>query len=462
MIRDLDAIISEGEGYKVDFKESPSKDLITEVCAFANASGGRIFIGIDDHGNIVGTDTSNVERSRIQDTINKMEPHLNTKIEVHDNIIVITVPEGKEKPYYCSQGFFLRIGPNSQKLYRDDIIEFLQSENIIRFDTRVRNELPVGDNFNEKAYRSFITKAKISEIIPFASILSNLDCAKLNDDGELVYTNTGALFFRDNTEDSFFIHAKVVCAIFKGKHKAIILDAKEYNGGMLENIDDAMAFLRRNLRLRYETEWIQRKEILEIPEDALREAIINAVCHRDYFQYGANVMIEIYDDRVEISSPGGLPKGMTESELGVKSIPRNPAIANMLHRAGYIEKMGTGIKKMGSAMMNAGLESPAFTVTSFFTAVFRRPALYAANADEKTNTSFRPPNGLSENEADVYMAIAEDRYTTAKDLATSIGMSARTIERVIVKLRENGSIRREGNNRKGKWELVARTTDEEI
>jgi len=151
MFEVLEAILSEGESYTVEFKESPDKELPSEVCALANASGGRVFIGVDDSGRIVGTDTGNVARSRIQDTINKVEPRLNVSIEVLDRIIVLTVPDGTQKPYSCPAGFFLRSGPNSQKLDRDSIIEFFQGEGRIRYDEIVREDLPITEQFNEAA-----------------------------------------------------------------------------------------------------------------------------------------------------------------------------------------------------------------------------------------------------------------------------------------------------------------------
>ena len=121
-----------------------------------------------------------------------------------------------------------------------------------------------------------------------------------------------------------------------------------------------MVFLKRNLRLRYEIKSLQRENILELPEDALREAVTNAVCHRDNFEKGARVMVEIFDDRVEITNPGGAPKGITTTNFGTISIARNPVIASLLHRADYIERMGTGIKRMTNAMEKAGLEKPVF------------------------------------------------------------------------------------------------------
>jgi len=181
MLADLDAILSEGEGYTVEFKESPDKEIPSEVCALANASGGRVFIGVDDKGRIIGTDTSNVARSRIQDTINKIEPRLKVDIEVLDRLIVLTVPEGTQKPYSCPAGFFLRSGPNSQKLDRDSIIEFFQGEGRIRYDEIVRDDLPITERFNEAGYRRYIKTAKISDVLDRDTILTNLNCAGLSE-----------------------------------------------------------------------------------------------------------------------------------------------------------------------------------------------------------------------------------------------------------------------------------------
>ena len=104
-----------------------------------------------------------------------------------------------------------------------------------------------------------------------------------------------------------------------------------------------MLFLKQHIAVRYEFDGSPKRiEIPEIPFEALREAVINAVCHRDYFEKGANAMVEIFDDRVEISSPGGLVKGLDKKNFGKKSILRNANIASLFHRMGYIEKMGTG------------------------------------------------------------------------------------------------------------------------
>jgi ATP-dependent DNA helicase RecG len=455
MIKDLNIILSGGEGYEVDFKRSPGKDLDTEVCAFANASGGRIFIGIDDSGKIVGTDTSNAARSKIQDSINNIEPRPDAVIDVHDRIIVITVHEGKKKPYYCSKGFYLRVGPNSQKLDRDGIIEFLQSEDLVRYDSRVRDEFPIKDRFNEKAYKKYIDKADINDKLSREHVLLNLDCAKRNESGEPVFTNAGALFFRDNTEDVFFDHAKIVCALFKGTGKAKVIDAEEFNGCMLDNIDNAVKFLWKSLRVRHEFEGVQRKNVPEIPDAALREAVTNAVCHRNYFEYGMNVMVEVFDDRVEIYNPGGIPKGLKENEFGTKSVPRNPIIADLLHRAGYIEKMGTGIKKIRDAVADEGLEAPVFTSTMFFTVMFKRPPMHVLSIDKiPGDPSLKLPSDLGENEIKICKLIDENKDITYIGIAERLGMSESTVKRTIRSLVEKRIIIRLGSKRGGSWKVV--------
>ena len=384
MLKNLKALLTEGESYTIEFKETADKSLAAEVCAFANASGGKVFIGVNDKGQIVGTDVSNTARSRIQDTINQIEPRLKVKIDIQENIIIITVPEGKQKPYSCSKGFYLRSGPNSQKLERDSIIEFLQTEGKVIYDSIVNEDYQITDNFNEEAYKSYFEKSGISDVLPREVTLKNLGCAEMSSKGELSFTNAGILFFRDNSQNVRFDFSHVVCALYKGTEKVDILDAKNLSGGIIENIDNAIVFLKRNLRVRYEIKTVQRKNILELPEDALREAITNAVCHRDYFEKGARVMVEIYDDRVEITNPGSVPKGITTDNFGNMSITRNPIIASLLHRAHYIERMGTGIKRMNQAMEKLGLKKPEFqTEGLFFKVIFKRDLSIVGDNQEK-------------------------------------------------------------------------------
>jgi len=130
---EMQLVLEEGEGYKIEFKESLA-NIDKEIVAFANSSGGRIFLGIGDDNEVKGIRITNKLKSQIQDTANNCQPPVTILLEEFGNILVVNVKEGTDKPYKCSSGFYTRVGPNSQKLDRDDIIEFFKSEGKIRFD----------------------------------------------------------------------------------------------------------------------------------------------------------------------------------------------------------------------------------------------------------------------------------------------------------------------------------------
>ena len=205
-----------------------------------------------------------------------------------------------------------------------------------------------------------ISKGRLSN----EDILINLGVAEQNGK-DLVFNNAGVLFFAKEPT-KFLRHAVVDCILFKGKEKLDILDRKEFEDPLFINVEKAMVFLQQHLSLRYEIEGLRRKEILEIPEEALREVILNAVMHRDYHFDNAWITIEIYKDRLEISDPGGLPPGITIDDLGTKSVPRNKLIADLFHRIGEVEKAGTGINRIKKLISDAGLPKPTFETDSFF------------------------------------------------------------------------------------------------
>ncbi|HXK50839.1 MAG TPA: ATP-binding protein, partial [Clostridiales bacterium] len=188
----------------------------------------------------------------------------------------------------------------------------------------------------------------------------------------MIFNNAGILFFAKDLS-KFYRHAKITCALYKGIEKNRVLDRKDFNEDVVSNIDKAMLFLGQHIPVRYEFDGSpQRKEFYQVPLEALREAIINAVCHRNYFEYGANIMVEIFDDRIDITSPGGLVPGLTEKEFGTKSVLRNPNIAALFHRIEYIEQMGTGINRMQGQVKEYGLNPISFSFTGFVTANFWR------------------------------------------------------------------------------------------
>jgi len=370
--QELKLILEEGEGEEIEFKESLA-NLDKELVALANASGGRIFVGITDGRKIKGAKISNRLKSQVQDAANSCDPKVEIEMESFEDILIVVVKEGNDKPYRCGSGFYRRVGPNSQKLCRSEIIEFLKDEEMIRFDDLRNSQFVYDEHFDSKKLDRFLRLAGISKVMDDQSILLNLGAAERLEDGRIIVNNTGILFFSKNL-DHIYPHAAVTCALFQGTDKFTVLDRRDFNEDLMSNIDGAMNFLKRYIAVRYEmTGEARRREVPELPYDALREAIINAVAHRDYFQRGANVMVEVYDDRIEISNPGGLPRGLSPEEFGKRSVLRNPRIAGMLHREDYIEKMDTGVRKMQRLMSEAGLAPLEFTFTSFFTVTFRKP-----------------------------------------------------------------------------------------
>ena len=149
--------------------------------------------------------------------------------------------------------------------------------------------------------------------------------------------------------------------------------------GIVADIEDALRFVERKTRTAWKIEALKREDIPEYPMKALREAIINAVMHRDWFMDGANVFVELYPDRIEVVSPGGLPKGMTVADLGREAVRRNALIADLLHRIGFIEKAGTGVKRIRDEARAGGYPEPVWEANGFTTVIFRpKPEVRAA------------------------------------------------------------------------------------
>jgi ATP-dependent DNA helicase RecG len=444
----IESILAAGEGYHIEFKESLDKSFVEEVCAFANSNGGKVFLGVSDKGIIKGVQTDNSFRSRVQDSLRQLQPQLDVKIEVYDNFIVADVPEGSEKPYACSRGFFLRNGANSQKLNRNEIIAFFQKEGRIRFEELRNDKADFETDFDERAFRNFLKLAGITSSIDRMDLLRNLDC--ITDDGKL--NNAGVLFFAKDI-DFLLNHAIVVCVLYKGIEKVNILDKKDFKENIVENIDNAILFVKRHTNVEYRIEKIRREEIPDIPDIALREAIINAVCHRDYFDRGSNVLVEVFDDRVEISNPGGLPSGLKPSEFGTRSVARNPLIASLLHRIDYIEKVGTGINRIKQAVEESDKASVEFYYDGSFSVVFRKRDASSEKTVEKT-VEITVEKTVENSAEKIIEAIKEKPSITTKELTRITGLSRRGVEWNIAKLKEEGRLKRIGPDRGGHWEVM--------
>jgi len=183
-------------------------------------------------------------------------------------------------------------------------------------------------------------------------------------------TNAGALLFGRNIE-SHIRHNFITCVLFKGTTKTKILDRKDFKSDLFSNYKDAFRFLQQHLKFEYIIKDSgPRKEIPEIPLEVLREGLVNAIVHRDYYEEGAGILVEIYDNRVEISNPGRLL--FDKSKFGKLSVARNPIIFDAFYRLGITEKIGSGIARMREAMAERDIEI-TFDTEDFFIATLTRP-----------------------------------------------------------------------------------------
>jgi ATP-dependent DNA helicase RecG len=455
---ELALVLEEGEGYTLEFKQNVNADLAKELVAFANASGGRIFIGVDDDNQMVGCKFSNTLFSKIETMAAACDPPVAVFIEKlpDQKIIVIHVPEGANRPHRCTKGFYLRNGASSHKMSTADITAFIQAEGKVRFDQQLRMDLDWKEMLDQSRLEHFLSLTGISQRADTENLLLNL-AAGDEKEGRFYLNQTGMLFFaKDPAARQPFVN--VVCALFKGTTKAYILDRKELAGNILENVEDALLFLKKHLQLRWEitNDSPRRREILELPEVALREAVVNAVCHRDYFEQGAQVMVEIFDDRVEIHNPGGLPRGLPERDFGKRSVCRNPNIAALLLRCDYIEKMGTGIERIYEALKNENCPPVKIEYDTLFSLVFSRPSYITPRGTEKPRekTREKPREKTRKKTREIILELIRKtpNITTAR-LAEETGLTPKGIEWQIAQLKKNGLLERVGPDKGGHWKI---------
>jgi ATP-dependent DNA helicase RecG len=389
---EIKSLAHSGEGYNVDFNvkvPSKMKEVTSEVCAFANSEGGYLIFGIDNYGKIIGVNIDNNTRSKIQDAVRDISPVIQVNlypVEVDGKKVwVLDVPSGKDKPYVISGVIYVREGANAQKLTTaEEIRSFFQTSNRIYFDAVPCSRFDVNRDFDEANFNHFRHESNITGDVSTNQILNNLQV--FNESG--IIKNGGVLFFGKEPE-KIFPHAVIHCVLFKGTTKVHIIDDKYYGGSLYNQYKQAEAWIIDKLKVSYIMEGMgARKEVWEIPLPVFKEAIINSVSHRDYYEQGAVTMVEIYDDRVEISNPGGLLPAV-QKEFGTRSMSRNPLLFGLFTRMSLVEQVASGIPRMRDAMKDAGLPEPTFIADGgFFTVAFKRP-----KKDDIINGIIKPSDG---------------------------------------------------------------------
>ena len=354
------SLIKSGESETVEFKKSTGewKEIIETISAFANTKGGIILVGIDKKKKICSV---SVGKGTVEDLTNKILN--NTEPKIYPEIGIQTLNKKKviyikteAYPYDVVLSFgkpFKRVGKNTVRMSKDEykrrVLEIHKRE--LYFDGQICPEASFSD-IEEKKVKEFLRKARnrrrldIDESLSMEEILRKLKLLKGND-----LTNACVLLFGKNPQD-FFIQAGVKCIRFKGTNiTADMLDFKDIEGDLFQQVKEVEKFIFRNIKLEawIEDRKLERQERWEYPPEAIREALVNAIVHRDYRSRG-KVQVRIYDDRIEFWNPGKLPEGWTIETLKQEhtSEPFNPLIFKMFFWVGEVEEVGSGTNKIVS------------------------------------------------------------------------------------------------------------------
>lgn len=452
------ALISHGEGQRLEFKRSLA-ELETGVraaAAMANTDGGHVLFGVRDNGTILGVHIGAQTRERVVQAItDNTDPTLYPSVEYVDldgkTVIVVTVTRSDNRPHLVRGRAYRRVGAADVQMSRAEYERLLLQRRQVEFDRQFVGGVTYAD-LDEAKLAWYIRQRTEQRGVraPATSpqeTLVNLG-ALVEEGGELVPTKGGLLFFGRDPQ-RFIPHSEVRIARFKGPTMGHFIDSADLRGTLPEMIDEAERFIRRNTRVAAKVVGFKRREIGEYPYEAVREAICNAVCHRDYFMDGSTVRIMIFDDRIEVNSPGPLPPGVTVENIDRKHVLRNKLIANYLYDIYYIEKWGTGITKMRRLMQGHGLAEPVFEeLGSFFAVTFYGPGEKILDLIPEEGVVDLRALGLNERQIEALrLMVNEGRELSNKEYRETFGISRPTAARDLRKLVETGWVQEIGKGR---------------
>ncbi len=349
-------LLKTGESEKTEFKPSLSQqdNIMATISAFSNTNGGVLIIGVSDRGEPLGMD---IGKNTIENLANQIKQNTDPAIypsirieEIEDkHIVVIEIKESAQKPVLAFGKVYMRVGRSNQKVGYAQIKDLVQQSSKIYWDEKICEEANIAD-LDEEKVNWFLKEAKhrrgldIDENTQVEEALLRL---KLLKDGEP--TNGAVLLFAKHPQ-RFFLQSEVKCIRFKGANvTGEMIDLRTVDGDVFNQLTETEKFIFNNIAL---SAWIeegklQRQERWEYPLDAIREALANAISHRDY-ESSSKVQVRIFDDRMEFWNPGKLPDGWTTETLKHvhESVPANPAIAKQFFWVKYIEEVGTGTNKI--------------------------------------------------------------------------------------------------------------------
>ncbi|MBP7232985.1 MAG: putative DNA binding domain-containing protein [Syntrophaceae bacterium] len=455
----VNLLIREGEGLTIEFKEHYTSRIDEDIVAFSNAKGGAVILGVRDDGTIAGEQLTNDLKAKINSLTRNCKPSITVETMQIGRVTVIVVPEGTEKPYSCSSGYYRRLDATTQKMNHDELrIMFAENEPLPFEEMTVRKFS--FDDVSKAKIRNFVKEADIR--IGTTGVPEFLRSLRVAD--AVGVKNAGILFFAKDVY-SYLHQAQMTLLAFKGTDRFHIYDRYDVRDDLLTQFNEAVLFLKKHLNVRSVIRGVNREDIYEIPLEVLREALVNALMHRDYSIAGTQLSVEVYDDRVEIANPGGLPKGLSLKDFGKVSVRRNELIADLFFRLHKVERIGMGIRKMKEAMVEAGLSEPTFMPDGFFCAIFYRLQEFALKKDigkQSAKGWAESPRrlveglveGLVENQKKILIMAAQNPHVSKSIMSKELGISATAIDKNITVLKKRGLLRRVGPAKGGYWEVM--------
>ena len=466
----LEQLIGEATEYdkKVMLEVKKPKSWLKSVSAFANGVGGVLIFGIADDDSVVGIDDVKKAMEVISEQIKvKMDPTPEVLLKAHlvdgKEIVTLEVYRGEETPYYyVGEGnytAYVRIGNESVMATATDLKRL-----VLRGKNRTYDSLVTDYSFDDYSFSKL--KAAYYKKTKKSMEMKDFESFGIVDKNGML-TNAGALL----ADESPIYCSRLFCTRWNGIDKASgvidALDDEEYTGSLILLLEEGMNFARRNSKKMWKKESDRRVEYPEYPERSIFEGLVNGLVHRDYLDMGSEVHIDIFDDPLEIYSPGGMYDGTLIQDRDIDNVPskrRNPVVADIFSRLDYMERRGSGFKKI----MQAYEVEPNYTED-------KKPVFYS-NATEfrviLKNLNFTDEvlneknevldevlnevldSGRTEMEIKVIKAILFSPRIKQKELAEQVGTSVSTIQRTIKKLVKEGKIVRVNGKRDGYWKVL--------
>lgn len=454
--------ISRGESRTLEYKvELPSDSLkwLKTIIAFANGAGGKFVLGVNNKREFIGI-PKNVDLFTLKDGIadaisQSCEPQIVFDItaEVIENaqLLIIQVYPGNVTPYFykslgVENGTFIRLGATTRNADWTTLDELKNRSRHVYYDELPFTELAVTNEDKEYLCKDFSERAKrqITE-----KDLENLHL--IINSNKPTATNAYAILLGKLDYTS-----RIQCARFRGTERVDFLDKKEYEGPLCEQIDSAYKYVLNFLNIAVEINGIVHNENYELPPQAIRELLINAAVHRNY-QMSSSIQVAIYDDRVEISSPGSLYGTLTlEEALSGRSSIRNKIIARTFEKIGIVEGWGSGLKRIIEICKEYGVEPPVFTeIGDLLRVNFYRPSYKIGDKSaingkigDKSATNGKIGDKSAINEKEKIIAyLLENPNSKSADVAQLLGLKISRTKDYLSELVEERKIVTHGANK---------------